>query len=72
MGIIILIVVNIQKKSTMQDKTPYNKQAKRHGYWEKYRHDGTLWYICNYINDVWYGYFEHHRFPSINKEYNAK
>ena len=45
MGIIILIVVNIQKKSTMQDKEPYNEQGQRHGHWERYNNDGTLWYI---------------------------
>jgi hypothetical protein len=56
----------------MQDKTPTNKEGQRQGYWEKYRRDKTLWYKCNYINGVWYGYFEHHRFPRIDKQYAAK
>jgi antitoxin component YwqK of YwqJK toxin-antitoxin module len=56
----------------MQDKYQHNEQGKRHGYWEKYRTNKTLWYKCNYINGVWYGYFEHHRFPRIAKEYAAR
>lgn len=59
----------------MQDKdiTPKNEKGERHGYWERYRTEGgKLWYICNYVNGVWYGYFEHHRFPRITKEYNAR
>jgi hypothetical protein len=60
--------------NTMQDNdiTPRNKQGERHGYWEKYRTNKTLWYKSNYINGVWYGYFEHHRFPRIAKEYAAR
>jgi hypothetical protein len=58
--------------NTMRDKTPINANGQRNGYWEKYRSDKTLWYKCNYINGVWHGYFEHHRFPRITKEYAAK
>ena len=61
----------------MQDKTPRNEKGEPHGHWEKYN-NGRLWYKCNYINGVWYGYFEHHndepygRFPRISKEYAAR
>ncbi len=51
MGIIILIVVNIQKKSTMQDKTPRNEKGQRHGNWIWYLPDGTMALSVHYAND---------------------
>jgi hypothetical protein len=56
----------------MQDKRPKNEKGQRHGHWEMYRDDGSVWYICNYINGFWYGYFEHHRFPRLTREYYAR
>jgi hypothetical protein len=59
MGIIILIVVNIQKKSTMQDKDirPVNKQGQNHGYWVVHHDDGKVYYNGYFINDEPYGLF---------------
>lgn len=56
----------------MHDKRPYNEQGICHGKWVVYHDNGKLYYICNYIDGVWYGYFEHHRFGRITKEYAAR
>lgn len=58
--------------NTMHDKRPYNEQGICHGKWVVYHDNGKLYYICNYIDGVWYGYFEHHRFGRITKEYAAR
>lgn len=42
----------------VKDKRPYNQQRQRNGYWEVYNHNGDLWYIQNYINDEFFGYFK--------------
>ena len=44
----------------MQDKKPRNEKGQHHGRWERYKPDGSLWYISNYIDGAWHGYFEHH------------
>ena len=58
MGIIILIVVNIQKKSTMRDKKPTNEQRRPHGHWVVYYAPSSdeVWFECNYVNGVEFGY----------------
>jgi hypothetical protein len=58
----------------MQDKIQYNEQGYPHGQFVRYKKKGTLiWYICNYINGEWYGYFEEHCISGkINKEYAAR
>ena len=35
--------------------TPRNSKRDRHGYWEVYKHNGTLWYKGNYNNGKKYG-----------------
>jgi hypothetical protein len=40
----------------MQDKTPKNKNKKRHGYWEVYSNSNTLSYTGLYVNGNLYGY----------------
>lgn len=61
-----------KNKDMLQDKQPYNEQGQEHGHFEKYNYDGTLLYICNYINGAWYGYYEHHIDGRIIKEYAAR
>ena len=61
-----------KNKDMLQDKKPLNEKGQEHGYWERYYDNGTIWYKCNYINGAWYGYFEHHVFNTINKEYAAR
>ena len=56
----------------MRDKQPLNEKGNHHGKWVVYQNNGRLYYICNYIDGEWYGYFEHHRLGRINKEYNAR
>lgn len=58
----------------MLDKVPTNKQGQAHGLVVRYKKKGTaLWYMCNYINGVWYGYFQENCISGkINKEYAAR
>jgi hypothetical protein len=58
----------------MQDKNkkPVNKKGNYHGKWVVYTAKEKLHYICNYIDGDWYGYYEHHRFGIITKEYAAR
>jgi antitoxin component YwqK of YwqJK toxin-antitoxin module len=61
----------------MQDKkdiTPRNKQGQRHGRWEEYHVNGTLYYRTNYINNKIYGLYEYADFLKtiINKQYHAR
>lgn len=42
----------------MQDKHPYNKQGRPHGYWEQYWNDDKLGYKTHFVNGVEYGYEE--------------
>jgi antitoxin component YwqK of YwqJK toxin-antitoxin module len=58
MGIIILIVVNIQKKSTMQDKRPLNDKNQAHGYWEVYYPNGNLHFKGLFVNSHVVGPYE--------------
>ena len=55
-----------------QNKQPFNEKGQEHGCWETYNDDGTVWYICNYINGLWHGYFEYSIFGKIIKEYAAR
>ena len=41
-----------------KDKTPKNKQYQKHGYWERYWGNGTLFYKCNYVNGIALGFDE--------------
>jgi hypothetical protein len=36
----------------------YNEKGQRHGYWEIYYFDGSLWYKGNYNNGIEIGYWE--------------
>lgn len=57
----------------MQSKQPLNEKGNHHGKWVVYHpYNKQLYYICNYIDGEWYGYFEHHGFGGINKEYAAR
>jgi antitoxin component YwqK of YwqJK toxin-antitoxin module len=59
----------------MQDKTnQYNQQGQRHGYWEDYYRDGTVYYRKNYINNKICGLYEYTYFTdrTIKKEYHAR
>ncbi len=56
----------------MQGKQPLNEKGNCHGKWVVYNPKEKLHYICNYIDGDWYGYFEHHRFGRITKEYAAR
>lgn len=59
--------------NTMQSKLPLNEKGNNHGKWVVYhQYNGQLYYICNYIDGEWYGYFEIDRFGSIDKEYSAR
>ena len=58
----------------MLDKNQYDEQGKRHGYWELYRTNGSLWYICNYVNGevhgLWESYYSNGKI--YYKEYYAR
>lgn len=43
----------------------------REGYWEKYYHNGNLWFKGNYIKGQKIGYWESHYFNDVTalKEY---
>jgi hypothetical protein len=60
------------KKEEYIDKMPYNKQGEKHGYWEKYWHKDSLWYITNYVNGVRYGYFFFDWHGREDREYYAR
>lgn len=38
----------------------YNESGQKHGYWEVYYPNGTLWYKGNFINDRMNGYWENY------------
>ena len=50
----------------MQDKTPLNDKDQQHGQWERYHHNGNLWYKGEFINGVhngpWVEYWENGNF----------
>lgn len=61
----------------MQDNciqiTPENEQGQKHGYWEVYRKDGSLWYIENHIHGKKVGYYFFCWFDGpIEKEFYAR
>jgi hypothetical protein len=57
MGIIILIVVNIQKKSTMPDKRPKNEKGQRHGHWMLYWTYAKVMFDLHFVNGIVSGPF---------------
>lgn len=38
----------------------HNDKGQRHGTWERYWNDGTLWYKGYYLNDVEFGHWAHY------------
>ena len=49
--------------------TPRNDKNQRHGYWEWYQYDYTLWYKCYYVNGKLVGYNEYyHNFTETKVE----
>ena len=56
----------------MQDKKPRNENGFAHGYWERYHHNGNLWFKGEFINGKrhgqWEDYFENGN-PFLKSEY---
>lgn len=42
----------------MVEITPINNKGEKHGYWERYRENGNLWYKGCYVHGKAYGYWE--------------
>ena len=74
MGIMNLIVANIQKQYIMQYKVNQkNEHKNRNGKWMVYHDNGELYYIKNYIDGVRVGYKEFHwHTGKISYEYYAR
>jgi hypothetical protein len=49
-----------------RNKTPFNEQGIRHGYWEQYHRNNKLYLRCHYINGEEFGY---HQKISYNKKF---
>jgi hypothetical protein len=66
-------VANIQKKSTMRDKKPFNEKGQIHGHWLVFYAPSSdnIWYEGYYVNGVEHGYeMATHPIRNREKTYN--
>ena len=50
----------------------YNNKGQRHGYWELYWNNNTLWHKCLYVKNIEYGYTEYTKHKLTKKLYTAR
>jgi antitoxin component YwqK of YwqJK toxin-antitoxin module len=57
-NLMVIMKIQLIKHTTMQNKTPYNEEGQRDGYWELYHFNGQLADKGLYINNKAFGYHE--------------